>query len=428
VTGATGAAGTGVTYRNAYASGTTYAANDVVTSGGSTYISLQSNNTANNPASSPAFWSVFAAAGATGAQGIQGVQGPVGPMGLQGPAGATGATGPIGPMGATGTTGAVGPQGPIGLTGATGSTGSQGPIGNAGPTGPIGPQGPAGPAGPTGTTGTFSYAANFATATTYALDEVVYCSTVCTTNGSSYISLANGNQGFDPPTSNAKWGLIAKAGGAGATGANGPAGPAGPTGPAGATGATGATGPAGSGSGLTVKDANGNTLGTLLGFGYGTGVTIYKSGYAITVNIDGTFPVSQIWWTSSSSCSGTPYLNDGYGTGGLPNNAKTLAYSGEQNSLYVTNGTATKGVTLSTSAGSGAHSIENSGNAANTSQLDGESNCMAQAAGNTYGGWQMTPFDASTTLGWTMLHSCSAPKDGVVQNDRLCVAGPLQLP
>jgi hypothetical protein len=76
----------------------------------------------------------------------------------------------------------------------------------------------------------------------------VFCSTACTTNGSSYISLVNSNVGYDPPTSNVKWALIAQAGATGATGATGPAGPTGPT------GATGATGPSGSGSHIFMAD------------------------------------------------------------------------------------------------------------------------------------------------------------------------------
>jgi len=139
-----------------------------------------------------------------------------GPQGIQGVPGATGATGPIGPVGPTGATGA---------------------------TGPIGPQGPAGPTGATGAAGTFSFASNYTAATTYSQGQVVFCATACSTNGSSYISLADGNTGFDPPTSNVKWGLIAQAG---AVGATGPQGPAGPTGPTGATGPAGPTGGGGS--------------------------------------------------------------------------------------------------------------------------------------------------------------------------------------
>jgi hypothetical protein len=120
-----------------------------------------------------------------------------------------------------------GPVGPAGTAGPAGATGSVGPIGATGPT------------GATGATGTFSFASNYAGATTYAQGQVVFCSTAWSTNGSSYISLMNGNVGSDPPTNNAKWALIAQAGVAGAAGPIGPTGPTGLTGPTGATGATG---------------------------------------------------------------------------------------------------------------------------------------------------------------------------------------------
>lgn len=192
--GAPGPAGVGMVYQGTYNSGTAYAANDAVTYNGSSYISLQNANLANQPDISPAFWSRFAAAGATG------------------PAGPIGATGPQGPTGLTGPTGATGPAGPIGVTGATGS---------------IGPQGP-----PVSFQGTWN------SGTTYALGDAV------SYNGSSYISLVAGNLGFQPDISNVKWALLAQAG---ATGAQGPQGVQGVSGPTGPTGPTGATGPAGGG-------------------------------------------------------------------------------------------------------------------------------------------------------------------------------------
>ena len=205
MTGVMGAAGAGVVYRNVYNAGTTYAANDAVTFNGTTYISLQDSSVGNQPDVSPAFWSVFAAAGATG------------------PAGPIGATGPFGP---------VGPQG------------IQGPDGNTGPAGPTGATGATGPQGPP-----VSFQGAWNVATTYALGNAV------SYNGSSYISLVAGNVGFQPDISNVKWALLAQAGAtgpagaAGAAGVQGPPGVAGPSGPTGATGATGATGPAGASGG-----------------------------------------------------------------------------------------------------------------------------------------------------------------------------------
>lgn len=133
-------------------------------------------------------------------------------------------------------------QGPTGATGPTGPTGATGSTGPAGPTGPAGATGATGPAGPTGATGTLSSVSNYSSSTTYSTGQVVFCSTACATNGSSYISLTNNNQGNDPSNSTGFWTLIAEAG---ATGATGPAGATGAAGPTGATGATGAQGPAG---------------------------------------------------------------------------------------------------------------------------------------------------------------------------------------
>jgi uncharacterized protein (TIGR03437 family) len=68
--GANGANGTngapGMTWRQAWNIGNTYAVNDAVSAGGSSYISLQAGNVGHPPASSPAFWSVLAQAGAAG--------------------------------------------------------------------------------------------------------------------------------------------------------------------------------------------------------------------------------------------------------------------------------------------------------------------------------------------------------------------------
>jgi len=86
--------------------GTTYAADDGVSFGGASYISLVAGNVGNQPDTSPTQWGLLAAQGATGP---------------------TGATGSIGVTGATGATGIQGPTGPTGPTGATGATGSTGP-------------------------------------------------------------------------------------------------------------------------------------------------------------------------------------------------------------------------------------------------------------------------------------------------------------
>lgn len=280
-TGAVGAAGPQgppVNFRGTWVSATQYATGDAVFYNGSSYISLQSSNTGNQPDTTPAQWSLLAeqgaigATGAVGPQGIQGVSGPVGPIGpagstgLQGPMGLTGATGATGPAGPTGATGATGPQGPIGLTGATGATGLAGPTGATGPQGAIGPQGLQGPP--------ISFIGAWSSSTPYSIGSAV------SESGTSYIALT-ANTAIDPAIdvagSGGNWAVLAKAGAvgaAGATGATGPAGSVGPAGPSGPTGPTGPAGPAGAnGSGV-------NAVVYAMEFvnpGSNTGTTFYMS-------------------------------------------------------------------------------------------------------------------------------------------------------
>ena len=221
--GVTGPQGPPVNFRGTWVNATTYATGDAIFFNGSSYISLQSGNTGNQPDTTPAQWSLLAeqgTIGATGAIGAQGSQGLPGPPGPQGP------SGPIGPVGATG------PQGPIGLTGATGTTGAIGPAGPAGATGAIGPQGPP-----------VSFQGAWSNTTTYAVGDTV------SFNNSSYISLAAGNLGFQPDISNVEWAILAKAGTNGTNGVAGPVGPVGPSGPTGPAGPAGPTGPTGASGG-----------------------------------------------------------------------------------------------------------------------------------------------------------------------------------
>lgn len=111
----------GMQYRGAHSLLTLYVVDDVVTSGGSSYIAIAQNQ--NEPVTNTAVWSLLVSKGDTGPTGPQGLTGATGPQGPTGPAGATGATG---------ATGAQGPAGPAGATGATGATGPQGPQGPAG--------------------------------------------------------------------------------------------------------------------------------------------------------------------------------------------------------------------------------------------------------------------------------------------------------
>jgi hypothetical protein len=100
--------------------------------------------------------------------------------------------------------------------------------------------GATGPAGPAGATGTLGTVANWSSGTPYTVGRVVFCA-ACSTNGSSFIALAN-NTNVDPPTNPAIWHLVASAGAVGATGATGATGTTGSQGPAGPTGPAGAAG------------------------------------------------------------------------------------------------------------------------------------------------------------------------------------------
>lgn len=105
LTGATGPAGQGLNFIGTYSSVTSYGVGDVVSYGGSTYVSQVASNHGQTPGLSPGSWMLLASQGATGAAG------PAGPMGATGPQGATGSAGPTGPQGATGATGATGAPG-----------------------------------------------------------------------------------------------------------------------------------------------------------------------------------------------------------------------------------------------------------------------------------------------------------------------------
>jgi hypothetical protein len=98
-----------VAYVGNYSSATAYGLNDMVSSGGVFYVSLEANNLGNLPESSAAEWAAASSA-ATGTVGATGAQGPAG---AQGATGATGAVGPVGPQGATGAAGSAGVGGEV---------------------------------------------------------------------------------------------------------------------------------------------------------------------------------------------------------------------------------------------------------------------------------------------------------------------------
>jgi hypothetical protein len=116
--GPTGATGPqGLTWQGVWNNSATYALDAAVGYNGSSYISLTANNTANEPDTATAAWSLIASAGAAGAAGPAGATGSQGPSGAAGAAGAQGPSGPAGLPGAAGATGATGLTGPAGAAG-----------------------------------------------------------------------------------------------------------------------------------------------------------------------------------------------------------------------------------------------------------------------------------------------------------------------
>ncbi len=166
-----------------WAAGPYYVEIGMDATGGTSYVSmgtqqllsvpyaLYAENSAPGPAGATGPAGPQGPAGLDGADGIDGVDGAAGPTGPQGPAGldgavgATGPAGPMGPAGANGLDGAVGATGPMGPMGPAGANGLDGAVGATGPTGPMGPAGangldgavgatgPAGPMGPAGANG-----------------------------------------------------------------------------------------------------------------------------------------------------------------------------------------------------------------------------------------------------------------------------------
>jgi hypothetical protein len=118
----------GVMPRGAWNGAVTYAANDLASFSGSTWLALR-ETVGDQPNQSTDDWLLFAARGEQGETGPQGETGETGPQGE------------VGPMGPQGPPGEVGPQGPKGDKGDTGDTGPQGLQGDPGPQGPAGPTG-----------------------------------------------------------------------------------------------------------------------------------------------------------------------------------------------------------------------------------------------------------------------------------------------
>jgi hypothetical protein len=157
---------------------------------------------------------------------------------------------------------------------------------------------------------------------------------------------------------------------------------------------------------MIVNDANGIPVGSLLGLGYGEYLNLKSGQYFFSIGFDGSFPISQIWWTGAN-CTGTPYLNDGQGgqigQSGItasPSYAYDLVYSGVANSLYVLSGANANSISMSENIPGGSLSIENP-------------TCMSSPGDAS--GWPMTSISAST-VGFT------------ASGTPLAVAAPLQLP
>ena len=101
--GAAGANGISFTFRNAFDASASYAVNDVVSFGGSSYVAIATNAGPSNPTpdTNTEVWSVMAQQGADGAAGAAGATGSTGSQGATGSTGSTGATGAQGPAGAS---------------------------------------------------------------------------------------------------------------------------------------------------------------------------------------------------------------------------------------------------------------------------------------------------------------------------------------
>ncbi len=342
--GATGAAGSqgaqgpqgvpGLTWRGAWDSGTNYATNDAVQSGGSAWVAKLAN-TGVTPIEG-ASWTILALKGATGSQGATGATGSIGPTGATGLMGATGATGPQGVPGLTwrgawsvstsyatndavqsggpawvatlpntgilptagtnwtmlaqkGDPGPAGPTGATGPQGATGTTGSIGPQGSAGLMGATGPQGASGATGLQGAQGPqgvpgLTWRGAWDSGTNYATNDAVQ------SGGSAWVAkLANTGV---TPIEGASWTMLAQKGDNGSQGATGATGSIGPTGATGLMGATGATGPQGV-PGLTWRGA------WSVSTSYATNDAVQSGGSAWVAKLanTGVTPVEGTSWT-----------------------------------------------------------------------------------------------------------------------------------
>jgi len=308
----------GITFQGTYDALHTYILGDGVLFGSSSYVSLQIDNTGNQPDISPLFWQLVAEGGIPGATGPSGS---TGTPGTNGSIGATGATGPIGAIGATGTSGIPGiiwrgnwssivtynvgdvveRNGSAYI--ATGISLNLDPAfnptfwnvlamkGDTGVTGDVGASGTPGTVGATGPQGTsLVYRGLWNNTTTYDLLNMVNF------GGQAYVAITGSNTGLQPDLFPSNWNqiTITVVGSTGATGASGtPGGATGPSGATGSTGPIGATGPGGGGGGGgsfvtasslgAVLDCDLNT-GTKIGGGTATDNTAILQAYINTAS------------------------------------------------------------------------------------------------------------------------------------------------
>jgi hypothetical protein len=300
-----------------------------------------------------------------GPHGPVGTVGPQGPTGVEGPRGSVGNVGPQGPTGVEGpqgTVGALGPQGPAGDVGPQGMQGDNGVPGVQGDSGGTILSGASAPAGNFGNNG--DYFLDTTTATLYgpkaggawSSSGLVLVGPKGDT-GDTGEQGATGNTGLmGLPGAQGPQGIpgvqgiqgakgdqgdVGPIGLQGDTGDTGPSGAVGSTGPNGDTGPTGATGPAGpdgpegpagSGGGLTVKDANNVTLGTLVSSSANAVVVHTSTGYFASMGWDGVFSPAQIYY-AGASCTGAAILNDG-GSTGKTMGSRWLVWSGSQATFF----------------------------------------------------------------------------------------------
>lgn len=227
----------GINWSGAWSAFTSYATNDGVQFGGSSYIAL-SPSTGSMPPS--ANWDLIAQVGSVGPSGGPGPSGPSGPTG---PAGITWQGGWSALASYVAGDGvqyngssyiAISPN--VGDPPPSLNWDLLAQIGAAGPTGSGGPTGPPGPTGPTGSTGVVWRGA-WSFVLSYAIDDVV----IFLNDGNTYIAVA-ANSGVTPPSTGI-WEIFTQHGSQGAQGVQGPTG--GATGAQGIMGNTGNAGPAG---------------------------------------------------------------------------------------------------------------------------------------------------------------------------------------